>query len=145
MSHNLISPYIVTFTISWLVAHIIKFIICFCKKEQHSFVSYLFMSGGMPSSHSATTVSLATIIGLTQGIDSGIFAVATLFSVIVMYDATKVRRSSGEQGEAITSLIKEQKSTVNPPRVFFGHTPLQVIVGAIMGVIIGSVVYLSTI
>jgi acid phosphatase family membrane protein YuiD len=62
-----------------------------------------------------------------------------------MYDAVKVRRSSGEQGEAIHSLIKEQKSSVKLPRAAKGHTPVEVVAGSILGVIIGIVVYFSTI
>lgn len=140
-----ISPYIISFAIAWLVAHTIKFAISLYKKEQYTFISRLFMSGGMPSSHSATTVALATIIGLVDGYGSGLFAVAALFSIIVMYDALKVRRSSGEQGIALRQLIKEQKSEVKLPRVALGHTPAEVLVGASIGVVVAIVVFLSTI
>ena len=67
-----------------------------------------------------------------------------LLALIVMYDAVKVRRSSGEQGVAISELIKEQNSKVKLPRVSKGHTPMEVTVGALLGVIIGIIVFLAT-
>lgn len=144
MIQDILIPYLITFAAAWLVAHTIKFALSVYKKEQYTFKSRLFMSGGMPSSHSATTVSLATIIGLVDGFGSGLFAIAALFSTIVMYDALKVRRSSGEQGIAIRELLKEQKSNVKPPRVALGHTLPEVAVGAAIGASIAIVVFLST-
>jgi hypothetical protein len=140
-----ISPYLITILVAWFGAHVIKYIVGSIKKEKHGFRSHLFISGGMPSSHSATAVSMMTIIGLRDGINSGLFGLATLFALIVMYDAMKVRRSSGEQGEAICELIKEQKSKVKLPRAAKGHTPTEVIIGAFLGATIGIVVFFSTI
>jgi hypothetical protein len=91
----------------------------------------------MPSSHSAITVALATLIGFTEGTDTAVFALAALFAAVVMYDAVMVRRSSGEQGTAIMSLIEELKSKINLPRAAKGHEPLEVAVGAILGFAIG--------
>lgn len=136
--------YLLVIVIAWLCAHVVKYIIDLIKHENYGFGARLFMSGGMPSSHSATVVSLATVIGLNHGFGTAIFGMATLFSLIVMYDAAKVRRSSGEQGLAIQELIKEQKSSINIPRAAQGHTPLEVAFGAIFGAVIGIVVYLST-
>jgi len=140
-----ISPYLITILIAWVLAHLVKFIISQIKKEKQTLRSYLFTSGGMPSAHSAAVVSMATIIGLLDGIDSGLFGLALLFAIIVMYDAMKVRRSSGEQGLALIKLIKETKSKIAIPRVAKGHTPTEVVVGALLGVAIGYVVFLSTI
>lgn len=144
MLTDLISPYLITIFVAWFGAHIIKYVVSSIKKEKHGFRSHLFISGGMPSSHSATAVALMTVIGLRDGLGSGLFGLATLFALIVMYDAMKVRRSSGEQGEAIQQLIKEQKSKVKLPRAARGHTPLEVVAGASLGLIIGIVVFLST-
>ena len=141
---DLLSPYLIAIALAWFGAHIIKYIVSYIKKEKRGFRSQIFASGGMPSSHSATVVALATVIGFTEGIGSSIFGIAALVSLIVMYDAVKVRRSSGEQGQAITELIKEQKSTVKLPRVARGHEPLEVFFGAILGVTIGSIVFLAT-
>ena len=144
MGLNMISPYLITVFVAWFGAHIVKYIIGLIKKERHGFRSHLFVSGGMPSSHSTTAVALVTIIALRDGIGSGLFGLAVLFALIVMYDAVKVRRSSGEQGIAIQQLIKEQKSKVKLPRAAKGHTPLEVAIGAFFGVLIGLVVFLST-
>ncbi len=97
----------------------------------------------MPRGHSATVIALVTVVGLRDGVDTGIFAVTMLLAAIVMYDAVMVRRSSGEQGEAIQALIKEQKSKVPFPRVAKGHTPLEVLMGSLLGVAIGLVICLA--
>lgn len=99
----------------------------------------------MPSAHSATTMALATVVALKDGVDSGLFAVAALFAGVVMYDAIMVRRSVGEQGMAIETLIGLAKNrSVNIPRSARGHTPLEVLVGASLGVVIGLVVFTAT-
>lgn len=144
MSINGMSPYLIAIIIAWFGAHIIKYVVSYIKKERRGFRSQLFTSGGMPSSHSATVMAMATVIGFRDGIDSGLFGLAALFALIVMYDAVKVRRSSGEQGVALAELIKEQKSSVKLPRIAKGHTPLEVTIGALLGVIIGSIVFLAT-
>lgn len=144
MDLDLISPYLITIFVSWFGAHIIKYIVSFIKKERRGFKSQMFVSGGMPSSHSATVASMMTIIGLRDGIESGLFGLAVLVTLIVVYDAMKVRRSSGEQGMALGELIKEQKSSIKLPRVAKGHTPLEVLMGTLLGVAIGLIVFLST-
>ena len=144
MGFEIISPYLITIFVAWFGTHIVKYITVLIKKEKYGFRSHLFISGGMPSSHSTTAVALMTIIGFRDGISSGLFALSVLFALIVMYDAVKVRRSSGEQGTAICELIKEQKSSIKLPRVAKGHIPLEVIIGAIFGVLIGAVVFFST-
>ena len=98
----------------------------------------------MPSAHSATVVALLTVTGARDGLNSGVFGLAALFAAVVMYDAVMVRRSSGEQGVAIKALIKEQKSNVPFPRVAKGHTPSEVLVGALLGLLIGLVVFFAT-
>lgn len=145
MWQGILSPYLVTIAVTWSCAHIIKCALSLNKNEKIKFRSCLFVSGGMPSSHSATTVALMTIIGLCDGVGSALFGLATMFALIVMYDAMKVRRSSGEQGETIRALIKEQKSAIKLPRVVKGHTPIEVLAGAFLGLIIGIVVFLLTI
>lgn len=97
----------------------------------------------MPSAHSATTVSLVTIIGLIDGVNTPVFAVAALLSAITMYDAMTVRRSSGEQGLAITTFLTQMKSKVKLPRVAKGHTPSEVLVGALIGFLIAVIVHVA--
>lgn len=140
-----ISPYIVAIILGWIIAQGAKYIIVAIKGRTLSAFRYLYLSGSMPSAHTATVVSLLTVIALKDGIQSGLFALALLFASIVMYDAIMVRRSSGEQGVAIQQLIKEQGSSVPIPRAAKGHTPVEVAVGALLGAVIGSVVFLATI
>ena len=139
-----ISPYLITILLAWVSAHIIKFVISSINKERRTLRAYLFISGGMPSAHSAAVVAMVTIIGLKDGISSGLFGLALLFAVIVMYDAVKVRRSAGEQGIVIHKLLKETGSKIKLPRVAKGHTPTEVALGAVLGAAIGIVVFLST-
>jgi uncharacterized protein len=141
---SIISPYTLAIVITWLSAHAVKYVIGILKNEKTSFGHAIFMSGGMPSAHSATIMSLATVIGFRDGFDSGLFGLAALVAIIVMYDAVKVRRSTGEQGSAIKALIKEQGSKVKIPYIAKGHLVVEVVAGAIFGVIIGAVVFLAT-
>jgi len=138
------SPYIIAVIAGWIVAQGAKYLIIAIKERRFDNLRQLYLSGNMPSAHSATVLALSTVIGLKDGIDSGLFGLSLLFASIVMYDAVMVRRSSGEQGAAIQQLIKEQKSKVPLPRAAKGHTPLEVVAGGIVGVFIGVVVFLAT-
>jgi uncharacterized protein len=103
----------------------------------------LLETGGMPSSHTSFVVALSTGVALTQGMDSPLFAACAVFSLIVMYDATGVRRSSGLQARLINELIEELRALVRenfaptPLRVLLGHTYLEVAVGVAIGVLAG--------
>ncbi len=141
---SLLSPYIIAILGAWIMAQGAKYFISVVRTRSFSNVRQLYLSGDMPSAHSATTVALATVIGMRIGFDSATFAIATLFAGIVMYDALMVRRSTGEQGAAIRLLIKERKSAVRLPRAAKGHEPLEVVVGALVGVFVGAVVYFVT-
>lgn len=141
---DILSPYIIAIIAAWLLAHVVKYAIAFSKGTQVDLTHQLFISGGMPSSHAATSVAIWTVILLKDGVASGLFGLATFIVLVVCYDAVKVRRSSGEQGEAITQLIKESNSKVRIPRAAKGHTPVEVIAGALFGAAIGSVVFLAT-
>jgi acid phosphatase family membrane protein YuiD len=141
---SLLSSYLVAIIAGWVVAQGAKYLIVAVKRRSLSDLRQLYLSGNMPSAHSATVAALATVIGARDGLESGLFGLAVLFASIVMYDAVMVRRSSGEQGSAIQQLIKEQKSTVALPRAAKGHTPVEVGVGAILGLLIGLVVFLAT-
>jgi acid phosphatase family membrane protein YuiD len=138
------SPYIVAIIAAWLVAQGAKYLLVAVKQRRFDHIRQLYLSGNMPSAHSATVVALIVVIALRDGLDSGLFGLAALFGAIVMYDAVMVRRSSGEQGVAIQALIKEQKSKVALPRAAKGHTPVEVVVGALLGAVIGIVVFLAT-
>ena len=141
---NLLSPYLLAVIAGWVVAQGAKYVIKVIQTGDVSHVRQLYLSGNMPSAHATSVVSLLVVIGILDGPGSGLFALASLFAAIVMYDAFMVRRSSGEQGKAIQALIKESKSQVEMPRAAKGHTPLEVLVGGGLGAVIGVVVVLAT-
>ncbi len=139
-----ISPYLLAIFAGWFLSHAIKYAIATIRHKRLDFTHQLFVSGGMPSAHAATSLALWTVVFLKDGITSGLFGLATLVALIVCYDAVKVRRSTGEQGLAIDTLIEETKSKAIIPRAAKGHTPAEVIVGALFGIAIGVVVFLAT-
>ena len=99
----------------------------------------------MPSSHSATVCALATACGLHFGFDHGSFAIAAIFSLVVMYDACGVRREAGEHARLLNELDKFFSESLTPEerlKELIGHTPLQVISGAILGICIAVGFYL---
>lgn len=142
----IISPYILVIMASWVMAQGAKYVIVALKNRNFDHIRQLYLSGNMPSAHSATVMSMATLVGLINGFDSALFGVAIMTAAIVMYDAVMVRRSVGEQGLAIQELIKAAKNNerVVIPRSAKGHTPLEVIVGGVLGIVIGCVVFLAT-
>lgn len=139
-----ISASVVALGVAWMAAHIIKYILQAPRDKNLDFTHRLFLSGGMPSSHAATSVAVWTVILLAEGADSAVFGLATLVTLVFCYDAVKVRRSSGEQGDAIHQIIKEQNLDIKLPRAARGHTPLEVFVGALLGTTIGAVVFFTT-
>lgn len=136
------SPYIVAGMLGWVVAQTAKYIIMCIRSKRIVSFRQLYGSGNMPSAHSATVIAVLTVIGLTDGVQSGLFGLALVFASVVLYDAVMVRRSSGEQGASLTALIKEQSSTVRLPRVAKGHTPVEVAVGTFVGVLVGILVHI---
>ena len=97
----------------------------------------------MPSSHSAVVTSLTVLIGKSEGLDSPIFALSFIFAMVVMYDAAGVRRAAGKQAHLLNKIIETPGLTnveVQERLVeVLGHTPLQVIVGATIGIIVGLI------
>lgn len=100
-------------------------------------------AGGMPSSHSAVVCSLAVLIGKEYGFSSSIFALALVFAIVVMYDACGVRRAAGKQAKLLNKIISTPGLTgvqVQERLVeVLGHTPVQVFVGALIGIIAGAI------
>ncbi len=118
--------------------------------------SLMFSTGGMPSSHSAAMTALATSIGLEYGLHSPLFAIAVVFGMIVMFDAAGVRRHAGEQAvvlnrlvEDVNLLVKEMKNWKgqteqgkrNKLKELLGHQPIEVMVGAVFGIVFAFVVH----
>jgi uncharacterized protein len=101
-------------------------------------------SGGMPSSHSALVTALAFGVGAATGWNSVEFAIATVFAIIVMYDAAGVRQASGKQAQLLNQVMSElfqgdHHLTELRVKELLGHTPLQVTVGGILGVVIAMI------
>lgn len=125
--------------IGWLVAQVLKTIIHLIVNKQ--FVAERMVGGGgMPSSHSATVCALATATGLRFGGGSFEFALAAIFAIVVMYDAMGVRQETGKQGKVLNEMMEiftqmgKDLDAETVLKEFVGHTPLQVLMGAILGI-----------
>ena len=131
----------------WLVAQILKTIIHMWFNRK--FVAErLVGSGGMPSSHSATVCALAAAAGMEYGGGSFQFAMAAVFAIVVMYDAIGVRRETGIQARVLNEMMElftkmgKEMSVEDKLKEFVGHTPLQVLMGALLGILIAVLMYL---
>ena len=126
----------------WIVAQIIKVFTGVFKLRKFSITALLFGNGGMPSSHSASVTALAISCGLCYGFDSGFFAVAVMFAIIVMGDAAGVRRETGEQAKILNLITRDLFKHASPTEInqnlkeLVGHTPLQVVIGSALGFVI---------
>lgn len=136
----LTNKFFLTAMASWTVAQVLKVIIHAIINKTWDF-SRLFGDGGMPSGHSATVSSLATITGLTFGLGSFEFAISSILAIIVCHDAMGVRREAGKHAKLLNILVDsyEKFSKNELPEVvlkeFVGHTPLQVTTGILLGII----------
>ncbi len=129
--------YIVAPTVSYILVQGYKFL---TSRDKSLTMHNIMHSGGMPSGHATVVTSIATVIFLRQGVGS-MFGLALTVWIITIYDAMMVRRSVGEQGQALLKLLHESRHAKGPlPRVSMGHTPLEVTVGIICGVAIGTFV-----
>lgn len=126
----------------WIVAQILKVFTGIFKVRKFSVVALLFGNGGMPSSHSAAVCALAVSCGLSEGFASTYFAIALLFAIIVMGDAAGVRRETGKQAEIINRIMRDLfkpghgEEAYRDLKELVGHTPLQVVVGGLLGIAI---------
>lgn len=142
--HNKIFMVSVT---GWFVAQILKTII-YMWFNRKFVAERLIGSGGMPSSHSSTVCALVTAAGFEYGGASFQFALAAIFAIIVMYDAMGVRREAGIQAKVINEMIEtftnmgKQMTVEDKLKEFIGHTPLQVLMGALLGVLIAVFMYI---
>ena len=130
-----------TAMLCWLSAQVIK-VIFYAVRNRHFSFERLVGAGGMPSSHSATVCGLAVAVGRTCGLASPMFAIAMIVAAVVMYDAAGVRRAAGEQAKVLNRLILEQdwSQAQKNLKEFLGHTPLEVLAGAILGIALAFLV-----
>jgi len=127
--------------IALVVAQSLKFIIYLITEKKVDFRRFLD-TGNMPSSHTASVVALATAVGLSEGFRSTLFTISLVFAVVVMYDATGVRRAAGKQAQLLNKIVenikkKEGHSLLEENlKELIGHTPMEVFWGAILGIVI---------
>ena len=128
------NPFLLTGVSSWFIAQVLKTILHLIFYKKLDF-ERLYGDGGMPSGHSATVASLATICGLTFGLSSVEFAISAILAIIVCHDATGVRRETGKHAEILNELVKYLE-TGKPEdlKELVGHTPLQVFAGVLIGI-----------
>jgi acid phosphatase family membrane protein YuiD len=128
--------------VAWTIAQVAK-VVLYSVRERRLNLRVLALTGGMPSSHSAIVMGLTTAIGKYSGPTSPQFAIALIFSFVVMYDAAGLRRAAGRQAAILNRLVEdlvhmrgvqEQKL-----RELLGHTPVEVLVGAVLGVAVGLI------
>ena len=131
----LVVPFVV-----WFVIQVFKFVFDSIK-EKKLLWNRLLGAGGMPSSHSAVVTTLATMIAREYGLEAPITALTIIFACVVMYDAAGVRRAAGKQASLLNRMIEitELKPEERLQEVL-GHSPIQVMAGAIIGIIVGFVV-----
>lgn len=117
-----------------------QFIKIFTGKEKRIEFSRIVMSGGMPSSHSSFVTSLSTLVGLERGFDSLEFSICVVFALIVMYDASGVRRAVGKQAAILNKIVQDVQHRKHIEhetlKELVGHTPKEVILGALLGIIV---------
>ena len=132
------NPFLITGISSWFFAQVLKTIIYLVINKKLD-MTRMFGDGGMPSCHSATVTSLATITGISFGLASFEFGVATILAIVVCHDAMGVRLETGKQAIILNEIIKafDDLSAEKLPEVklkeFVGHTPIQVLAGIILG------------
>lgn len=129
--------------LAWAIAQLIKVVVVYATTHKFD-CSRIFGSGGMPSSHSAGMAALTTVAFLRCGFSSAEFAICLVVSMVVMYDAAGVRRATGEHATIINKMIELYQDGENPfgektLKELVGHTPLQVVMGAILGLVTGII------
>jgi acid phosphatase family membrane protein YuiD len=126
--------------LAWFIAQTLKVVHTLITERRINFRRFVG-AGGMPSSHSALVTSLATTIGQREGWGASITALAWVFALIVMYDAAGVRRAAGRQAEILNRIVDDlyHQGRVREDRLkeLLGHTPVEVVAGALLGVIVG--------
>lgn len=142
---QLLSNYpLMSAVLAWFVAQVIKTAIDAYFNKGINW-ERMTGSGGMPSSHSSTVVSLAIATGISYGVDSTLFAIALIFAIVVIYDATGVRRETGKQAVILNRLLLDNpfswtgKEFEKKLKEYVGHSPFQVLMGAILGILIAVI------
>ena len=127
--------------VAWTAAQVLKTIIHAVVNRTLD-IHRLFGDGGMPSGHSATVTALSATAAIEYGLSSAVFAIAAILAVIVMHDAMGVRLEAGKHAQAINELLELFSSDLETDvklKEFLGHTPLQVLGGALLGLVVAII------
>lgn len=139
------NPVLNTMLIAWLLAQILKPPMEYLRRGKWNW-GYLFSAGGMPSSHSSLMVGATVAIGLHEGFNTAMFALAVAITMIVIYDAAGVRRQAGIHAQKINVLINELLAghPVSEKQLLevLGHTPFEVTGGVFLGTSVGILYWL---
>ena len=138
------SPVLIAGLLSWGIAQAIKIPLDYFTTKSWNW-ALLLRAGGMPSSHSALVAATAHAIGLFVGFDTPLFALSMALAVIVIYDATGIRRQAGRHAEIINTMIRDL--TKGHPlkqqqlREVLGHTPLEALAGTLLGLVVAQLIW----
>jgi len=128
--------------LAWAIAQAAKVILTSVRQRRLN-LRVLAETGGMPSSHAAIVMGMTTAVGKYAGVSSAAFAIALIFSFVVMYDAAGLRRAAGRQAEVLNRLVEDlvhmRGMQEQRLRELLGHTPVEVVVGAMLGVGVGLI------
>lgn len=130
--------------LAWFITQLIKVFIGVVREKRFNF-KWLVGTGGMPSSHCAGAAAFATALGLEHGFDSSIFAIGLIFAIVTMFDAQSARRAVGKQAGVLNKMMEDIyfRKPIKEERLIelVGHTPVQVLTGAALGITLGYLFY----
>ena len=128
--------------VAWAIAQAAKVILTSARQRRLN-LRVLAETGGMPSSHAAIVMGMTTAVGKYAGLSSAAFAIALIFSFVVMYDAAGLRRAAGRQAAILNRLVEDlvhmRGMQEQKLRELLGHTPVEVVVGAVLGIGVGLI------
>ena len=131
--------------LAFLISQTAKVIIYYFKDKEFN-IMHFFESAGMPSTHSAMSCSMSLMIGMSEGFNSPLFAIALIFTIIVLYDAMGVRFAAGQQAVVLNKIIEdiysEKVSEKEKMKELIGHTPFEVFIGGTIGIMVAILMYI---
>ena len=133
------NPVVISGLLAWFVAQSIKVILGYVRERRFNF-KWFVGSGGMPSSHASLVTAVAISCSLIEGFGAPLFVLALTFAIVTMFDAQGVRHQSGKQAEALNKILDDIYShrgvQAEPVKELFGHTPVEVLAGSVLGFVI---------
>jgi len=137
------NPVVVAGFWGWFTAQSLKVLVGVFREKRFNF-KWFVGSGGMPSSHAAMVMALTVAVGIREGFGTSLFAACMIFAFITMFDAQGVRRQSGKQAEALNEILDDIYSQrgiqPEPLKELFGHTPVEVLAGGVIGAAVAALV-----